>query len=458
VQLRLISDKHFLVPMIDPIFKHHKLTIQRYTVHIIIFLSTCALLFSQAEVYADRRDTNHNATARLRSEYLRLRNIDPTGDDPVHTGGWRVLIEKLYVVSQNRPLDEEGNSLRLMTAEGYLRLYRGAHLEHDLERAQALLAPLISGGVEVYDSQRMDAELLAADIALASKKFDRARKIFQSVEGAERRIKQLDTKARAGQRLQGLYNGTFKSFVPSHDLEVPRIVNSRGRNRASEVGDRPVVVLDPGHGGSDFGAVSELGGEEKEITLDIASRVASILKLRHRFRVHLTRDDDSFVPLARRTAFANLKQASVFISLHVNASERHDAAGLEAYYLDNTNDEASRKLAERENGVVAGGAVDDLSFMLSDLIQSGKLEDSILLTRAIEAGIRGRVITKNSGLRSLGVKKAPFFVLVGAHAPCSLIEMFFVDNPNDAKMFRRERFRELLASGIAEGIAGFLTR
>jgi N-acetylmuramoyl-L-alanine amidase len=217
-------------------------------------------------------------------------------------------------------------------------------------------------------------------------------------------------------------------------------------------------VLDPGHGGVDFGAVSDLGGIEKEITLDIALRVASILRLRHHFRVHLTRDDDIFVPLARRTAFANLKQASVFVSLHVNASERHDASGLEAYYLDNTNDEASTKLAERENGVVSGGAIDDLSFMLSDLIQSGKLEDSILLTRGIESGIKRKIGHESNNLRSLGVKKAPFFVLVGAHAPCSLVEMFFVDNPNDAKMLRSERFRALLASGIAEGIVGFITK
>lgn len=443
--------------MIDRTFKRRKLPTRRYRGTIIISI-IFALLFCQRELYADHRAKSNNGTALLRSEYLRLRNIDPTGDDPIHTASWRALIERLYVASQRRPLDEEGSSLRLMTVEGALRLYRVERLETDLQRAQALLNPIISGGIEATDSQRIDARLLAADIALASKSFDRASKIFQSLEGEEARVKQLGAKSKARERLQGLYNGTFKRFVPSRDLEVPRLVRQKGRDRAAQVVDRPLVVLDPGHGGSDFGAVSDIGGEEKEITLDIASRVASILKLRHRFRVHLTRDDDRFVPLARRTALANLKQASVFISLHVNASERHDAAGLEAYYLDNTNDEASRKLAERENGVVAGGDVDDLSFMLSDLIQSGKLEDSIHLTRAIEAGIRAKVITKNSGLRSLGVKKAPFFVLVGAHSPCSLIEMFFVDNLNDAKMLKRERFRALLASGIAEGIAGFLAK
>jgi N-acetylmuramoyl-L-alanine amidase len=216
------------------------------------------------------------------------------------------------------------------------------------------------------------------------------------------------------------------------------------------------VVLDPGHGGGDFGATSPIGGDEKEITLDIARRVKALLERRHQLKVQLTREDDAFVPLARRTAFANRKEGAVFVSLHVNASEQHDASGFEAYYLDNTNDEASRKLAERENGIAPGAGVDDLSFMLSDLIQSGKLEDSIHLTRAIDSGIRSRVLMTHRDLRSLGVKKAPFFVLVGAHMPCTLIEMFFVDHPSEGKKLRDDSFRSALAAGVADGIARFL--
>jgi N-acetylmuramoyl-L-alanine amidase len=217
-----------------------------------------------------------------------------------------------------------------------------------------------------------------------------------------------------------------------------------------------LVVLDPGHGGEDAGAVSNLGGEEKEITLDIARRVATRLQQRGGLRVRLTRDRDEFVPLARRTAIANQNEAAVFVSLHVNASAGHDADGLEVYYLDNTNDEASRKLAERENAVDPGADVDDVSFMLSDLIQSGKMEDSVLLSRKMELALQSRVVAGHKGLRSLGVKKAPFFVLVGAHMPCSLIEMFFIDNPLEGAKLRQESFRELLAVGIAEGIERFL--
>jgi N-acetylmuramoyl-L-alanine amidase len=95
--------------------------------------------------------------------------------------------------------------------------------------------------------------------------------------------------------------------------------------------------------------------------------------------------------------------------------------------------------------------------MLSDLIQSGKLEDSILLTRSIEGQIRSQVISPGSGMRSLGVKRAPFFVLVGAHMPCSLIELFFVDHPGDGAKLRSDSFRSALAGSIADGIFRFVS-
>jgi N-acetylmuramoyl-L-alanine amidase len=204
------------------------------------------------------------------------------------------------------------------------------------------------------------------------------------------------------------------------------------------------------------GAVGLHGLEEKEITLDVAKRVRNVLSERYSIPVLLTRESDEFVPLARRTAYANGKKASAFVSIHVNASAAHDGSGLESYYLDNTNDAASRRLAERENGVAAGAGVDDVSFMLSDLIQSGKLEDSILLTRAIDGAMRAKVAPSYRQARFLGVKKGPFFVLVGAHAPCGLIELFFVDNPPDAAKLADDSFRQALAAGIAQGIAAYV--
>jgi N-acetylmuramoyl-L-alanine amidase len=397
--------------------------------------------------------------ARIRSEYLRLRNIDATGDDPIHRSAWESIASRIRGIVVQRPVGEDTAALRLIGAETHLRLYRTGKQQAYLTTAKALVAPLTperSRDIGILNIEtlgietRSQALVLAGDVALYSGTLDAAQQFY----GQALALGATNGELVAG-RLQGLRNGTYARFLPSPDREIPRLI--RAREARARGGSGPIVVLDPGHGGGDFGATSPIGGDEKEITLDIARRVKALLERRHQVKVQLTREDDTFVPLARRTAFANRKDGAVFVSLHVNASEKHDASGFEAYYLDNTNDEASRKLAERENGIVPGEGVDDLSFMLSDLIQSGKIEDSIFLTRAIESGVRWKVIVPHKDLRSLGVKKAPFFVLVGAHMPCALIEMFFVDHPSDGRKLRDDSFRSALAAGVADGIARFLT-
>ncbi len=416
----------------------------------IVSLTSLALLGLQLTAGAEA--VPQHDIAKLRSEYLRLRNIDPTGDDPVHRGAWESLASRIRVVLVQRPVDDTTAGLRVQGAEAHLRLYRTGRQQVYLTTAKALLAPLTTNSYLSTDL-RCQALLLAGDVAVHSGTMDAAEQFYSEAYSLCE-----DGGDRAAERLQGVRNGTYLRFLPSPDREIPRIIPRAFRAREARARGvaGPVVVLDPGHGGGDVGATSPVGGEEKELTLDIARRVRAILERRHHLKVQLTRQDDIFVPLARRTSFANRKDGSVFVSLHVNASEQHDGSGFEAYYLDNTNDEASRKLAERENGIAPGAGVDDLSFMLSDLIQTGKIEDSIYLTRAIESGIRAKVLGVHKELRSLGVKKAPFFVLVGAHMPCALIEMFFVDHPTDGRKLRDDSFRSALASGVADGIARFV--
>jgi len=391
--------------------------------------------------------TPNSTFVKLRGEYFRLRNIDPTGDNPAQLSAWESLAAKIREVVARNAASDGAAELRILGAETQLRLYRSTRNRSHLTSALAMVKPALSD-TSVAPGK---AELIAGDISLYYGNNDVAGSYYEAAAGFQGRFSWL-----AKQRLQGLRNGTFKRFVPSQDREVPRILSPK--HTMAGIPSGPIIVIDPGHGGEDSGAVSSFGGEEKEITLDIAKRVKVILERRHQLKVQLTREDDQFVPLGRRTAFANRKGGAVFISLHVNASENHDASGLEAYYLDNTNDEASRKLAERENGISSGEQVDDLSFMLSDLIQSGKLEDSIHLTREVEGSLRLKVLKTHRNLKSLGVKKAPFFVLVGAHMPCSLIEMFFVDNPIEGTKLRDDSFRSALAAGVADGIYKFISR
>jgi N-acetylmuramoyl-L-alanine amidase len=388
----------------------------------------------------------------LRSEYFRLRNNDASGDAVAHQSSWAGLAARISSQVGAEGLSVDTAALRVLGAETYLRLYRGGRQPRALAAARDLLSPVISDSKLLPADLRAEGYLTLGDVATYAREFGQAREAYLKALGLSAAVAE-----RAGQRLTGLSNGTFKRFLPSMDREVPRPIKGAAMRGAVRGGSK-IVVIDPGHGGGDRGAVSPVGGEEKEITLDISRRVKAILESRYGLAVRMTRDDDRFVPLARRTAYANSRQGDVFVSLHVNASAGHDGAGFEAYYLDNTDDKASRALAERENGVVPGAGLDDVSFMLSDLIQSGKLEDSILLTRSIEGAIRSNVINRERDLRSLGVKRAPFFVLVGAHMPCSLVELFFVDNPIEGRKLRSEAFRSALASAIADGISSFMSK
>ena len=390
---------------------------------------------------------------RTRAEYIRLRNVDPSGTDPVYRREWEMLAAAMRGILGSNASEAEKLRIRIVAADTQLRLFRATRQRNYLRAAGEALEPALSrtSSVSKDGIQQGEAYLLMGDIEQSGGRADSASAWYKrSIDEGE------PWASLARSRMQSLQNGTFSRFIPSRDIATPRLVT--GDSARSSARAKPMIVLDPGHGGSDAGAVGPTGDQEKEITLDIARRVQVILEKRYGYRVALTRQGDEFVPLARRTSFANKKNAVAFVSLHINASAAHDADGLEVYYLDNTNDEASRKLAERENGIAHGESLDDLSFMLSDLIQTGKLEDSINLTRSVEGAVRGKVVSSYRDVRSLGVKKGPFFVLVGAHMPCSLVEMFFIDNPTDGKRLRQEQFRAALAAGIADGIRSFLEK
>ncbi|MGH7874930.1 MAG: N-acetylmuramoyl-L-alanine amidase, partial [Candidatus Binatia bacterium] len=173
------------------------------------------------------------------------------------------------------------------------------------------------------------------------------------------------------------------------------------------------IVLDPGHGGKDPGAIGAGGIAEKDLVLIIAKKLAAKLKREMGMEVILTRKDDRFIPLEGRTAIANAEDADLFVSLHMNASPNAEARGLETYYLDNTTDEASMRLAARENSTSRKN-VSDLQFILSDMMQNMKLDDSISLAHRLQSSLVGGMSRKIADVKDLGVKKALFYVLVGA--------------------------------------------
>jgi len=220
---------------------------------------------------------------------------------------------------------------------------------------------------------------------------------------------------------------------------------------------RPKIVIDPGHGGRDPGARGY--GVEKHVTLAIARRLAFFLRTRLGAETILTRTDDRYVALPARTARANAAQADLFVSIHANASPGGRLHGIETYYLDNTADHATIRLARLENGTAGapgGGGSADLRYILSDLVQVGKMDDSIALAGAIQSGLVGRLRAAYPGVEDLGVKRGPFYVLVGAYMPCVLVETSFLTHPTEGRRLAGATYQEAVAEGLYAGIARFL--
>lgn len=221
------------------------------------------------------------------------------------------------------------------------------------------------------------------------------------------------------------------------------------------------IMLDPGHGGHDPGAFGAGRVAEKDIVLEISKRLGRKLADRLSVDVLFTRTTDVFVPLEERIARANAAKADLFVAVHANASTNPQLQGVETYYLNNTNDRATIRLASLENGLRLGNLSEAsenprLAYLLSDLIQNGKAEDSIALAHQLQDAVVLRARERYPAVRSLGVKKGPFYVLVGAHMPCVLVETAFMTHRVEGKHVVTSAYQESLAEGLFLGIARFL--
>lgn len=255
---------------------------------------------------------------------------------------------------------------------------------------------------------------------------------------------------------KGLTNGASQA-APARSDEPPRRAALRGAKpppAVPAVNGLRKIVLDPGHGGKDPGAIGRDGIAEKDIVLSIAKKLARKLTTEMGVQVVLTRNDDRYVALEDRTATANAEDADLFISLHMNASPKTDAKGVETYYLDNTTDEAAIRLAARENGTSRRN-ISDLQFILSDMTQNMKLEDSITLAHRLQGSMVGGMTKVMSDVKDLGVKKALFYVLVGARMPSVLVEMFFITNRGEGRAMSRENHQDAMVEALYEGIEKF---
>jgi N-acetylmuramoyl-L-alanine amidase len=213
------------------------------------------------------------------------------------------------------------------------------------------------------------------------------------------------------------------------------------------------VVIDPGHGGHDPGAQSN-GVTEAELVLDIALRLERLLKVQPGIDVVLTRRTDEFIPLEERTAIANREGADLFLSIHANASKRTAARGIETYFLNFATDPKAEAVAARENAS-SGRTMGKLTDLVRTITLNNKVLESRELATIVQTSMVRRLRQQNKALRDLGVKQAPFVVLIGAEMPSVLAEIAFVTNRAEATLLKQASYRQRVAQSLAEAVVTY---
>ena len=219
------------------------------------------------------------------------------------------------------------------------------------------------------------------------------------------------------------------------------------------------IVIDPGHGGKDPGAIGKRGLREKDITLYVGKRLGKILKAKHGVKVVYTRTRDVFVPLNERTEIANSRKADLFISVHTNASKKRKVRGIETYFLNWTNNREALKVAARENRISVRKMQkiqNGLQMILQDLARNSKREESLRLAHSVQNAMVNSLKKDYSKIENLGVKYALFYVLVGAEMPSVLVEISFISNREEEKRLSRNSYKNRIAEAIAMGVNDYI--
>jgi N-acetylmuramoyl-L-alanine amidase len=202
------------------------------------------------------------------------------------------------------------------------------------------------------------------------------------------------------------------------------------------------IVIDPGHGGKDPGTVNRsLGLEEKNEHAEL--------------EVILTRPRDEFVALEERAAIANSNQGDIFISIHTNSAPRKAARGIEAYYLNITADPRAMEVAAQENAM-SSKSMAEMRSILDQILRNSKISESKILTQFIQGSMVANLQRKYDAIEDLGVKKAPFYVLLGAQMPSALVEVSFLSNRDEAMRLNVPEYRQAVAAGLYLGIINFI--
>lgn len=233
--------------------------------------------------------------------------------------------------------------------------------------------------------------------------------------------------------------------APQEDLTLTRVLGLKvGR-----------VVVDPGHGGHDPGAIGPGGLREKDLVLSIAHRLKPLLEERLGTQVIMTRDDDRFIPLEERTAIANQHQADLFISIHGNSSRGRRATGAETFYLNFARSASAQEVATRENAA-SQRTVGELEDLVRQITKGTHNAESRKLAGVVQAKLFSGIKKHRRPFLNRGVKTAPFIVLMGASMPSILTEVGFLSNPDEERFLNTAENHQRVAEALFEGVKQYL--
>ena len=261
------------------------------------------------------------------------------------------------------------------------------------------------------------------------------------------RVTQAETQSKLQPKRIAPVRPQSKQTAPTPGPKTPLVPKSLTREFGLTA---KTIVIDPGHGGKDPGALGRGTLQEKTIVLSISEKLRKILTQKG-YTVLMTRDTNRYIPLKERTTFATQRKADLFLSIHANASKSPKAKGIETYYLSVTStDKASEAIAARENAD-SGYSIQELETLLKGIIQESKSEDSKRLARHVQ-----QALVQATGAADRGVKHARFVVLIGTNVPAILIETGFVSNPTEGRKLTTPAYQHKIAAAIAQGIEIFL--
>jgi len=214
------------------------------------------------------------------------------------------------------------------------------------------------------------------------------------------------------------------------------------------------VVLDPGHGGEDPGAIGKKGLKEKEVVLAVASELRTLLVAKG-LEVIMTRESDIYIPLENRPVIANQQKADLFISIHANANRNRKRRGVQAFYLNFSPDPRVNEIAALENAT-STKRIGEMQDTLKKIVQNSKILESRDLAYKIHGNLVKLLSQHYSAVESLGVRGGPFWVLIGGEMPSVLVEISHLSNAQEEERLKSPAYRRQVALGIYEGILEYM--